>query len=171
MRGSQKVARGVQRLGSIPKSSCFFFGTCPLLVFGKSWIGLGIASVLCCAFYAIIWVYEQENFSFVVLLFQGALEGSTGIRLLSKWKKRQCRGTFLFNEEIQKILLFCANMSQYAAFEYLFKVLKISAEKTQQRHHADYSVPLSEKNVAPWWQLEDLFHFRCPSNNCTNHVF
>ena len=137
-----------------------FFWKSPFIGFSKSWIGLGIASVLCCAFYAIIWVYEQENFSFVVLLFQGALEGSTGIRLLSKWKKRQCRGTFLFNEEIQKILPFRANMSQYAAFEYLFKDLKISAEKTQQCHLADYSVPLLEKNVAPWWKLADLFHFK-----------
>ena len=71
---------------------------------------------------------RPRKLSFVVLLFQGALEGSTGIRLLSKWKKRQCRGTFLFNEEIQKILPFRAtrpfdewNISQYAAFKYLFK--------------------------------------------------
>ena len=103
---------------------------------------------------------RPRKLSFVVLLFQGALEGSTGIRLLSKWKKRQCRGTFLFNEEIQKILPFRAtrpfdewNISQYAAFKYLFKDLEISAEKTQQRHLADYPVPLLEENVAPWWEI------------------
>ena len=51
---------------------------------------------------------RPRKLSFV---FQGALEGSTGISLLSKWKKCQCRETtFLFKAEIQKILPFSATL-------------------------------------------------------------
>ena len=121
---------------------------------------------------------RPRKLSFVVLLFQGALEGSTGIRLLSKWKKRQCRGTFLFNEEIQKILPFRAtrpfdewNISQYAAFKYLFKDLELSAEKNCS------SVILLTIQCPSWkrmlhhrgkWQMADLFNLSCPPHLSTN---